>query len=183
MAARTDRLYDREEFTHRGIRFLFRTERDDDMAEPWKEHDGHGIVSEWTSRAKRPGERILIEDRGSYRYYDVQASTKLALRDGWDAEPYHAAHPTETKREQAVRAVAADFQHLRGWCHDDWYWCGVIVRRLDTGAEESMWGIESTDAAYHATVAHDLAEELIDDDGDRVKFETARVLAPWPDVR
>lgn len=57
--------------------------RDDDMGAPWENEDGHGPVSRWTSRPKRPGERVLNVDRGSYRYYDFAEAVKIAKRDGW----------------------------------------------------------------------------------------------------
>lgn len=66
-----------------------RIERDDDMGPPWKEHDGHGPVSEWRPReSKRPGERILHEDRGSCRFYGWQEAVQIAKRDGWGFLPY-----------------------------------------------------------------------------------------------
>jgi hypothetical protein len=70
-------------YEYKGHSFKVTIEGDGDMGEPWKEHDGHGVVSDWTSRDKRPGERVLCEDRGSKRFYDVQASSKIARRDGW----------------------------------------------------------------------------------------------------
>lgn len=56
---------------------------DEDHGAPWEEHDGHGPVSEWTTRDKRPGERVLVSDRGSKRYYDVQEANRIAKADGW----------------------------------------------------------------------------------------------------
>ncbi|RQH02741.1 hypothetical protein [Paraburkholderia dinghuensis] len=66
-----------------GYTFRVRVEADDSMGAPWEEHDGHGEVSGWTTRDKRPGEIVLSSDRWSKRYYDVQASMKIARRDGW----------------------------------------------------------------------------------------------------
>jgi hypothetical protein len=37
-----------------GLTFRVTVERDEDMGEPWKEHDGHGVVSNWTTRSKSP---------------------------------------------------------------------------------------------------------------------------------
>ncbi len=54
---------DTVEVEHEGFTLRATVHRDDDMREPWREHDGHGIVSEWTSRDKRPGERILNRGR------------------------------------------------------------------------------------------------------------------------
>lgn len=62
-------------------------EHDDGMGAPWKEHDGHGEVSEWTRRDKRPGEWVLCTDRGSSRFYDAQESQRIAIRDRWGMGP------------------------------------------------------------------------------------------------
>ena len=138
---------------------------DDITGEPWKEHDGHGPVSDWTSRAKRPGERILAQDAGSYRYYDVEEATKIAKRDGW------GPMLEGMSRDQSIAlAVDADFNHLQRWCEDQWRWVGVVVAiyagetRL---AIDSLWGIESEeyadDASYLVEVANDLlTQELVD---------------------
>lgn len=54
---------------------------------PW-EDDGHGPVSDWTRRAKAPGELILASDGGSHRFYDFAAAVKLARADGWGFMPH-----------------------------------------------------------------------------------------------
>ena len=70
---------DFETITVQGRDFAVMVEPDDDgMRAPWEEHDGHGIVSEWTSRDKRAGERVLSRDRSSYLYYDVAATMRKA---------------------------------------------------------------------------------------------------------
>lgn len=156
-----DRLYDGDTFEHRGYTFRVRYPRDEDMGEPWKEHDGHGIVSEWTRREKRPGERILIEDRGSRRYYAVAASTRIARRDGWGCgEP---SHTHLTRGDEIVCAVEQDYQHLRAWCQDEWHWIGVVVTLQDYEPEEreSVWGIESSEEQYLTETAYELADEIL----------------------
>lgn len=134
-----------------------RIDPDDSMGEPWKEHDGHGIVSEWTRRDKRPGERVLAEDRGSYRYYDFAESVRIARRDGWGAEE------GKTLRERAALAAERDFARLKAWCNDEWGWVGVVVEierpdgwRMAT----SLWGIES-DGDYWRDVAKELLADLL----------------------
>jgi hypothetical protein len=140
-------------------------ERDDDSGPPWNECDGHGPVSEWTGRGKRPGERVLIEDRGSKRFYDYQEAIKIAKRDGWDAAPYGG-----TRGEQAARAVEKDFEVLRAWCNDEWNWCGIrlSVSRNGVMLDEcaaSLCGIEmnypGSDNAYLTEVANDLLDEAL----------------------
>jgi len=138
-----------------------RVERDDDMREPWKEHDGHGPVSDWTSRDKRPGERVLT-NQYSKRYYDYAEAIKIAKRDGWDAPPYSEGTPGE----RAVRAVEADFKHLQDWCNDEWCWCSVILSVSKSGVTldkyaASLGGIESTDRSYLTEVANELLDEAV----------------------
>jgi len=112
---------------------------DEDSGPPWEACDGHGPVSEWTTRDKRPGERLLCSDRNSKRYYDFAGAIKLAKKDGWDAPPYK----TGTKGEQALRAVESDYEHLRRWCNDDWHYVGYQIEIEGQIYEDSLWGIES----------------------------------------
>ena len=74
--------------TRDGRRFLARVERDDSHGAPWEECDGHGPVSEWTTRDKRAGELVLCEGRGARRFYDFAAACRIARRDGWGAMPF-----------------------------------------------------------------------------------------------
>jgi len=62
---------------------------DDGSEAPWDSECGHGPVSDWTSRSKAPGERVLCEDRrGRRRYYDFAEAVAIAKRDGWGFMPY-----------------------------------------------------------------------------------------------
>lgn len=143
-----------------GFTLTARIEPDTDMGAPWVEHDGHGPVSEWTTRDKLPGERIINEDGNSRRYYDFKAAIKQAKAEGWDAPPYGKG----TKGEQAERAVNADFRFLKAWCDDEWQWVGVIVTASKNGIElgnASLWGIESESRDYLLEVAEDLASEAV----------------------
>ncbi len=168
-------MLDCDNFTHNGREFRVEFPRDDDHGAPWDEEDGHGPVSEWTTRPKLPGERIIAEDTNGYcgstrsrRFYDVQEAMKIARRDGWDAKPYQ----TGTKGEQAARAVEADFEWLRKWCNDQWHYLGVIVTaRCDRcgkfcGPSESIWGIESESEEYLDETARELADEIQPDPVD-----------------
>ncbi len=144
-----------------GLRLTLTTESDQCHGAPWKECDGHGPVSDWTTRDKRPGERVLARDRHAKMFYDFAAAIAEAKRDGWDAPPYK----TGTKGEQAVRAVEADFEYLRKWCAGDWEYIGVIVTLSDDEGNElgkdSLWGVESL-GDYWRTVALELAQGLLD---------------------
>ncbi|MFM0341157.1 hypothetical protein [Paraburkholderia fungorum] len=146
-----------------GYPFRVRIEADQCMGAPWEEHDGHGVVSDWTTRDKRPGEIVLNTDRSSRRYYDVEASMKIARRDGWGLRDEHRltllaelrrvtfavrgddgrfrlqeqCGPWKplTKGEITAGAVRRDFEFLHGWCNDDWQWVGVVVELLDEDGE------------------------------------------------
>jgi len=144
-----------------------RLEFDEDSGPPWKNNDGHGPVSEWTGRDKRPGEVVLHEDHGSKRYYDWQEAIKIAKRDGWDAKPYK----TGTKGQQAARAVESDFRYLRAWCNNEWCYVGVVLSVSKNGitlddCAASLWGIESTSNDNEMDYFTDIADELL---GEAVK--------------
>jgi hypothetical protein len=168
------RIFDGDTLEFKGHMFKVRIEHDDSMGEPWKEHDGHGIVSDWVNRDKRPGERVLNSDRGSKRLYDFQESVKIAKRDGWGLGDEELAKLTArlgrkpTSKEVTQQAVENDYEFLRSWCNDQWHWVGVIVTMLTDDDEEtvtafdaSLWGIESENAEYHREVAEELADECI----------------------
>jgi hypothetical protein len=135
---------------------------DTDHGAPWEDDDGRGIVSEWTTRDKLPGERVLCTDSHGRdkRFYDWAGTIAKAKADGWDAPPYK----TGTKGETAARAVAADFEYLRSWCADEWCFVGVLVSLRYNGAEvdsDACWGYETYDN-YHETAARETAEGMRD---------------------
>lgn len=161
-----------------GFTITARVERDDDMGPPWKEHGGHGPVSDWTDRPQRPGELVISSDRSRYRYYDFKEAIKIAKRDGWDVPPYAWVTPGE----QAERAVRHDYNHLRAWCNDEWYWCGIVlsVQRagimLDSHAA-SIWGTECNagDNSHLTELANELLDQAIEK-GTKIMNE---ILADW----
>lgn len=125
---------------------------------PWEENDGHGLVSGWERRAKRPGELVLNDDgRGNKRFYDWQESVKIARRDGWCCW---------RNGEELNEAVRRDYEYLRAWCNDEWYYVGVVVFPLTVDGDElrsksqSIWGIGSTDTDYIKDTAQELAREI-----------------------
>ena len=159
---------DRHDFGD-GTYAVARTKHDESMGEPWKEHDGHGIVSDWTNREKKPGERVLSSGIGN-RYYDFAATMRLAKRDGWGLSPDDVAKLAvrlgrqPTAGDITAEAVERDFERLRGWCNDEWHWLGVIVELRSTEddhliSRDSLWGIES-DGDYWKEVAEELADSL-----------------------
>src|SRR4051812_45865317 len=121
--------------------------RDDDSGSPWESEDGHGPVSDWTSRPKRPGERVVTEGPFQKRYYDLEAATALALKDGWGVTG--GRHKGETKRAYAARAAEHDFEVLKAWCNDEWWYVGVAVTVAKAGIpltgkyDHALWGVEA----------------------------------------
>jgi len=158
------------DFEHNGRSYTAEIHDDTDHGPPWLEEDGHGPVSDWTTRAKLPGERVLHSDRHSRRFYDWQEAMAIAKRDGWGLAPAEVAKLAAdlgrqpTRGEITAEAVRRDFEHLRAWCNDDWSYVGVVVRQVDAcgccGVSESLWGIESDAGDYLQEVARELAEEV-----------------------
>lgn len=147
-----------------GFTLTARIEADSDMGPPWEEHDGHGAVSEWTTRPKLAGELVLCQDGftgGRKRFYDFAGTVRTARAEGWGC----SAPEGFTRRQIAAKAAAEDFDRLRAWCADEWGWCGVIVTasRADVNlGSASLWGIESDAGAYFNEVAAELTAEAMD---------------------
>lgn len=151
------------------LTFVVKFDYDADMGKPWENSDCHGVVTDWVSRDKLPGELVLNSGHSGKRFYDYAESCKIALRDGWDAFPYNDG--TETKRQQAAKAALSDYEYLRSWCNDEWQYMGVTVILLDdegneTDVQDSLWGVENKDDA-HETAAKKLADELAHGYGTR----------------
>jgi hypothetical protein len=157
------------EATSNGFRFVATVHHDDDTGEPWKEHDGHGPVSDWTRRDKLPGELVLSSDGQSKRYYDFAEACRIARAEGWGCGTDIEG---ETARQKAARAARHDFEVLRAWCNDQWAWCGIAVQVFGPDDAElcgeydfALWGIEynypGSDNSYLIEVANDLASEAI----------------------
>lgn len=172
------------QITEAGVELTFAVEFhfDDDFGAPWENSDGNGVVSGWERRSKLPGELILSESRGSKRFFDFAETCKIALRDGWDAQPYNDG--SETPRQQAAKAARANYEYLRGWCQGDWCYVGVEVTLLDdegekTDVSDSLWGVETLND-YHQTQAKEIAEELAAGMGVRWGWtEKVTKVAEW----
>ena len=140
-----------------GWSLKFEIQRDDDSGAPWKECDGHGVVYERSGREDYMDEWVLNSDRGWYRYYDWKASLKIAKRDRWGCKPYDSS--------PAMDAVKADYEFLRRWCEDDWWWIGCIVTLYDEHGDElnseSCWGFDSDSMDYVASEARSWAARMI----------------------
>ena len=164
--------------TKDGFEVEARIERDTDTGPPWDEYDGHGLVSDWRQLdSKLPGEKVLHQDRRSYRFYDWKKSIEIAKADSWDAPPYGEG----TKGEQAVRAVQRDFESLKAWCNDEWWWGTIVLRVSRNGFEiedhaACLGGV--TVNHPHGENNHHLTEhanELLDEAIESAKKEAARI--------
>jgi len=136
-----------------GYQFRVVIESDDSSAVPWDNDCIYdGVVSGWQrTSSKRPHERILCEDRGSVRLFDVRQFIAVAKSHGCTAK-------------QAAEQLEPAFEYLRRWCDDQWHYVGVIVQLLDDEGEpvpgeyDSIWGIESDCCAYINETALDMAQ-------------------------
>lgn len=136
---------------------------EDDHGAPWEECDGHGEVSDWSHRDKRPGELILNSDHGSKRFYDFEASMKKAKKDGWGmANPPEGATPGKILE----LAVMRDYNHLKAWCDNEWHYVTVQVYPLTEDGDELvskseyLGGVEDSEDAYIKEVALQLIGEI-----------------------
>ena len=150
---------DWETITVQGRDFAVMIEADESsMGEPWVEHDGHGIVSGWSSRDKRAGERVLSQDRGSFRYYDVAATMRKARAERW------GSNLTGSARERAAKAVEADFDYCQRWARDDWYWAAIVVAPVnadDTPDPDNYDVLGGCESFAWEEVARSMAEDMI----------------------
>lgn len=152
--------YKTETIEQHGKTYAIKWFYDEHMSAPWEEHDGHGIVTDWVTRNKKPGELVLNSDRNMNRFYDFAASVEKAKTEQWGISD----HEGKTKNQIAAEATRADYEHLRRYCNDQWHWCGIVVTQLEEDGEPSditaaLWGIEEDgiySRAYHATAIQDL---------------------------
>jgi len=121
---RHDTYETKEIITPKGNTFKVEYFYDDMNETPWGWSDGHGEVSGWTSQDKKPGEVILCADGRSKRFYDMQGAIKTARVEGWSCE---GVLPTDTKGQKAVKAAQNDFEYLKAWCSNDWWYCCLHV--------------------------------------------------------
>lgn len=118
---------------------------DDDATPPWDNEDGHGPVSDWVRRDKRPGELVLNSDnRGFSRFYDFAEACRVARRDRWGSRN---CEPGMSSRQKAATAARDDFEYLRDWCDDKWFYVGLVVTLLDADGDATehsagLWGVE-----------------------------------------
>lgn len=138
---------------------------------PWEESDGHGPVRTVRDvRCKRPGELVLHEDDRGHGgcLYDFAEACRMARRDGWGYAAHRATFPSA--RAYAAAAARNDFDFLRRWCNDDWWWCGYVVSFFGPDGEpafegemphDSLWGIDSDSIDQFTEEAFASAEEWL----------------------
>ena len=123
-----------EDFTTaKGTRYRVEITPDDFNEAPWEFSDGHGDVSDWTTRDKKAGELVLNSDGTNKRFYNFQEAIKIAKRDGWGCD---GLTEKETPGEKAAKAVMADYKYLKSWCKDEWFYAFLYVVLLDSEGEE-----------------------------------------------
>lgn len=132
--------------------FTLTIEHDELHCAPWENEDGHGPVSDWTTRAKRPGELILSSARGRHCYYDFAEACRIACRDGWGFLPGNFR--TEHGANSLVRLHVETFIERRcetistAW-HDD---MNDAIAALYAAHKATF----PSDRAYHCAAArHD----------------------------
>jgi hypothetical protein len=165
---------------------------DCDMGPPQDEHDGHGITRQGHPYNKAPGERALLTDGRHSVLYDIQATQRNALDEGWGLSPADLAALTAgrgrapTRREIAARAVQLDFQYLQDWYADRWQWVGYEATILDPAGdtihEDSLWGIESLSMAEVEGEALAECREWLANELDSQADAAARDIPTTPDA-
>lgn len=163
--------------------FVLAIVNDEDCDAPWERSEGHGPVSDWTSRAKAPGERVMNTDGPSKRYYDWAAAIQIAKRDSWGLSPEAVAALTAklgrqpTKGEVTAESVRLDYEFLRDWCNDRWNYVGIVLlemshdeyRSAEFAADNpdyqkqaaALWGIESNATDYIQETVLELFSEAL----------------------
>lgn len=144
---------------YKGYLFTIEVDYDEFEGPPWSRYDGHGPVSDWTTRDKKPSEVVLSSIGGSNLYYDFSRAMKKAKEERWDAAPYGQG----TKGERAERAVRADIKYLRDYIDNVWVYVTLSVTLRGSGYTTSLGGVEYdySENGHWMTEVHLMADELI----------------------
>lgn len=145
---------------YKGYLFTIEVDYDEFEGPPWLRCDGHGPVSDWTTRDKKPSEVVLWTVGGAKLYYDFSRAMKVAKEDGWDAAPYGQG----TRGERAERAVRADIKYLRDYINGVWAYTTLSVTMQGSdGYTTSLGGVEYdySENGHWMTEVHLMADELI----------------------
>lgn len=144
---------------YKGYLFTIEVDYDEFEEPPWLHCDGHGPVSDWTTRDKKPSEVVLWTVGGANLYYDFSRAMKKAKEERWDAAPYGQG----TKGERAERAVRADIKYLRDYIDNVWVYVTLSVTLRGSGYTTSLGGVEYdySENGHWMTEVHLMADELI----------------------
>ena len=144
---------------YKGYLFTIEVDYDEFQEPPWLHCDGHGPVSDWTTRDKKPSEVVLSSIGGANLYYDFSKAMKKAKEELWDAAPYGQG----TRGERAERAVRADVKHLRDYIDNVWVYVTLSVTLRGSGYTTSLGGVEYdySENGHWMTEVHLMADELI----------------------
>jgi hypothetical protein len=158
-------------FEYKGYTVIIQAHHDEVSGPPWDHQDGHGVVSKWERRNKRPGELVLAGGRHSERiFYDLEETTSIAKRDGWGLSDEHKKALADrlghdpTSAEIVAESVQRNFRYLRGWVNGDWFFQGYTTQiTAPDGAKsdgDSCWGFD--DEEYMLSEAESQARYQID---------------------
>lgn len=142
-----------------GWYYVVKFQYDDTHETPWDWDDCHGVVIPLRGRCSLEDWQLdwTMGDCDGW-LYDRDASLAKAIKEGWNAPPYH-------EPGGAMRAVKADFDYLRRWCNDDWRYVGLIVELYDEDErlidEHSCWGYESFSMDYLCAEARSWVASMI----------------------
>lgn len=136
-------------------------EPDDDMGQPWREHDG------WEHDTKSPDE-FEFADLEKMRGYAWDAANRervviVPKIDLPDFDHYHARGCSkQVARELAALRRREALDQLVDWYESqDWEWWGVVCTFL--GEKDSVWGIDDYEYARdecREAVADEVAHKL-----------------------
>jgi hypothetical protein len=183
-----DMTYLTEEITAaHGTRFKIELSYDDYFREPWKENDGHGEVSDWTTRDKRAGELVLWQDGRSKLFYDFAGAVKTARADGWGSRD---CAPDDTPGQRAHKAAMSDYNYLRDFCRQEWWYCVLHVAMLNEDGTENedytdtCGGFEDGHGKRYRDYVMEEAQGMADSLERQLEADIARRLATpctvWP---
>lgn len=181
------KIYDGSTVTVNGVNFTVSIEPDYDMRLPWEEMDGLGVIRQSSKihscgySDKRPGERPMNSpDRKCYQfYYDVQATIKKAIAEGWGLSDEHKQMLSArlgrqpTKREIICEAVERDFNFCSGFINNDWQYYSVSI--YPEGEENEydycLGGVDDYVDSYPGEVALELIDNYFYDLAKQQKQE------------
>lgn len=172
--------YDGEQITQLSGGYSIKVEfsQDSDMGPPWKEYDGCGIVSDWEPNRREEeyweNWRMDPPNERGYYYYEFKETLPKAIKEGWNAPPYYAGD----KLARAWRGMRADYEFLRRYMCQDWWYSTLIVTLYKDDEEidsESLGGMDSDSIDHFAETARDYAASMIRKarDNERAEREAA----------